>query len=160
MEQRSEKRERGRKTQRLSGGAETIRVVYDSDLHQKPVAQWLSERLQEDLRMQRTTRGIHRDDWDFYLQEQPVRPFASQGQRKTLLFALKLAQYRYLQSRFGFAPALLLDDVFEKLDQDRMEALLKMIREPDFGQVLLTDTHADRVRAAFGPDAALQFIQT
>ncbi|RYD50855.1 MAG: DNA replication/repair protein RecF [Sphingobacteriales bacterium] len=146
--------------ERLSGGAETIRIGYDSDIHQKPMAQWLTDRLQDDLRMQRTTRGIHRDDWDFFLQDQPVRPFASQGQRKTFLFALKLAQYRYLQDCFGFAPTLLLDDVFEKLDQNRMEALLGMIQEPGFGQVLLTDTHTDRVRAAFGPGTTLQMIQT
>ncbi len=146
--------------QKLSAGAEVIDVSYESDMHTQPIADWLTERLADDLRAQRTTRGPHRDDWAFFLHEKPVRLFASQGQRKTLLFALKLAQYQYLQNAFGFAPALLLDDIFEKLDQQRMEALLSIIREPHFGQVLLTDTHAGRVREAFGLDAEVQFITT
>lgn len=145
---------------RLSAGAEDVQVIYESEVHQKSMAQWLEERLPEDLRAQRTTRGIHRDDWAFLIHEKPVRVFASQGQRKTLLFALKLAQYQYLQNCFGFSPILLLDDVFEKLDQQRIEALLSIIREPQFGQVLLTDTHADRVREAFGEEADIQFITT
>lgn len=145
---------------RLSAGAEDVQVVYESEIHQKPMAQWLEERLPEDLRAQRTTRGVHRDDWAFLIHEKPVRVFASQGQRKTLLFALKLAQYQYLKACFGFSPILLLDDVFEKLDQQRIEALLSIIREPEFGQVLLTDTHAERVREAFGEGTEIQTITT
>ncbi len=145
---------------RLSSGAEDVQVVYESEVQQKSLAEWLRERQHEDLRAQRTTRGIHRDDWAFLIHEKPVRVFASQGQRKTLLFALKLAQYQYLQNCFGFSPILLLDDIFEKLDQQRIEALLRIIGEPHFGQVLLTDTHPERVREAFGENAGVQFIGT
>ncbi len=145
---------------RLSAGAETVDVAYESDLHEKTTGEWFSEMLYADLRAQRTGKGVHKDDWVFRIQEKPVRLYASQGQRKSLLFALKLAQYRYLHERFGFAPLLLLDDVFEKLDQVRIEALLGIIGEPHFGQVLLTDTHAARIREAFGPAADLSFIAT
>ena len=72
---------------------------------------------------------------------------------------LKLAQYKYLSGILGFKPILLLDDVFEKLDQQRMEALLRIIRGADFGQVILTDTHEERVKNAFGDDAVISVIQ-
>jgi DNA replication and repair protein RecF len=88
-----------------------------------------------------------------------LKPFGSQGQKKSYLFALKLAQYAYLSQSLHFLPILLLDDVFEKLDQTRMEALLRIIRSEDFGQVILTDTHATRVVEAFGSDAPIAFIQ-
>lgn len=143
----------------LSGGREEITLVYGSDLDQKPLAQWLQEGLQQDLRVQRTTRGIHRDDWEFRLNDVLVRQFGSQGQKKSFLFALKLAQYAYLGRELGLVPILLLDDIFEKLDQNRIEALLRIIRGPGFGQVLLTDTHPERVRAAFGPDADMECIE-
>ena len=145
---------------RLSAGAEAVDLAYESDLHEKSAGEWLAETLPADLRAQRTGRGVHKDDWIFQIHEKPVRLYASQGQRKSLLFALKLAQYRYLQQRFGFAPLLLLDDVFEKLDQRRIEALLGIIGEPQFGQVLLTDTHSERIKEAFGAAADLSFIAT
>ena len=85
----------------------------------------------------------------------PLRQYGSQGQKKSFLFALKLAQYAYISMQSGKLPILLLDDVFEKLDQQRMEALLTIIQGPAFGQVILTDTHAERVRAAFGPDVRI-----
>lgn len=145
--------------QQLSGGREEINLVYGSDLDHKPLAQWLQEGLQQDLRLQRTTRGIHKDDWEFRLNDALVRQFGSQGQKKSFLFALKLAQHAYLSRELGLVPILLLDDIFEKLDQSRIEALLRIIRGPGFGQVLLTDTHPERVRAAFGPDAEMECIE-
>jgi DNA replication and repair protein RecF len=144
--------------QELTGGVEPIGASYISDIHERPLSEWLEHSLEADLRAQRTTRGIHRDDWEFRIHDQPVKPFASQGQRKSLLFALKLSQYAYLNEKLGYLPMLLLDDVFEKLDQSRIEALLRIIQGPGFGQVLLTDTHADRVRDAFGSGALLGFI--
>lgn len=143
---------------RLSGGHEPIEVVYSSDLDQKPLAEWLSQNLQYDLRYQRTLRGIHKDDWDFNLNGMALKQFGSQGQKKSFLFALKLAQYGYLSKALGHLPILLLDDIFEKLDQNRMEALLRIIRGADFGQVILTDTHAERIKQAFGKEAEPGFI--
>lgn len=144
---------------KLSGGSETVAAVYESDLHQKPLAQWLAEGLQHDLRLQRTLRGVHKDDISFLLQERGLKQYASQGQKKSFLFALKLAQYTYLHRTQGHPPILLLDDIFEKLDQQRMEALLRIIRGEGFGQVILTDTHAERVQAAFGEDVGIGFVE-
>lgn len=143
---------------RLSGGKEALQATYTSDLSQKPLADWLEQNLQYDLRYQRTLRGIHKDDWDFRLNELPLKQFGSQGQKKSFLFALKLAQYSYLSKALGRLPILLLDDIFEKLDQNRMEALLRIIKSPDFGQVILTDTHPERIRQAFGEDGKVGFI--
>ena len=142
----------------LSGGKETLSMNYESDLLQKPLNEWLANSLQIDLRFQRTSRGIHKDDWGFLINELSLKQFGSQGQKKSFLFALKLAQYAYLSKQQNAYPILLLDDIFEKLDQSRMEALLRIIRSTHFGQVILTDTHPERVKAAFGEDVELGFI--
>lgn len=142
----------------LSGGREAIAIQYTSDLHEHPLDYWLRANLQHDLRLQRTQRGIHKDDLHFTIANMPLKQYGSQGQKKSFLFALKLAQYTYLSKHMGRHPILLLDDIFEKLDQERMEALLRIIRRPDFGQVILTDTHAARVQEAFGTKVAIGFI--
>lgn len=142
----------------LSGGIETISIVYESDLQEKSLDKWFEECFQQDIRQQRTTRGVHRDDWDFNINGIAIKNFASQGQKKSFLFALKLAQHAYLNRVLGHMPILLLDDIFEKLDQNRMEALLRIIQGSEFGQVMLTDTHAERVRSAFGNAATINFI--
>lgn len=143
---------------RLSGGKEPLQLTYTSDLAQKLLQEWLEQNLQYDLRYQRTLRGIHKDDWDIRLNELSLKQFGSQGQKKSFLFALKLAQYTYLSKTLGHLPILLLDDIFEKLDQNRMEALLRIIRGEGFGQVILTDTHPERIRQAFGAEAEVGFI--
>ena len=135
---------------RLSSGKEKVAMQYSSDLHEQPLMNWLPQSLQNDLRLQRTTRGIHKDELRFLINDMPLKQYGSQGQKKSFLFALKLAQYAYLRQELRQSPILLLDDIFEKLDQQRMQALLRAIQEPIFGQVLLTDTHAERVIAAFG----------
>jgi DNA replication and repair protein RecF len=142
----------------LANGKEQVVVHYTSDLTQKPLMAWMEQNLQYDLRYQRTLRGIHKDDWEFSLNELSLKQFGSQGQKKSFLFALKLAQYAYLAKALGHLPILLLDDIFEKLDQNRMEALLRIIRSEGFGQVILTDTHPERIRQAFGVNAEVGFI--
>jgi DNA replication and repair protein RecF len=143
---------------RLSGGNEPIQVTYNSDLEQKPLHVWLDQNLQYDLRYQRTLRGIHKDDWEFLLNGMVLKQFGSQGQKKSFLFALKLAQYAWLTKALGHMPILLLDDVFEKLDQSRMEALLRIICSEGVGQVILTDTHYQRIKDAFGDEQDISFI--
>ena len=135
-----------------------IAIQYESDLDQKSLHDWLKASLQQDMRLQRTSKGIHKDDWAFLLQDNPLKQYASQGQKKSFLFALKLAQYTYLYKELGHLPILLLDDIFEKLDQQRIEALLAIIRSEDFGQVIITDTHAERVKKAFAGDDGIGFI--
>lgn len=144
---------------RLSGGKEEVTAVYESDLAKNSLSELLKQGLEHDLRLQRTLRGIHKDDWTFTLNGLSLKQFGSQGQKKSFLFALKLAQYAYLSAQQGHLPILLLDDIFEKLDQNRMEALLRIIKGPEFGQVILTDTHAERIKQAFGPDAEIEFIK-
>jgi DNA replication and repair protein RecF len=144
--------------QRLCGGNEPLAVFYTSDLQQKPLQEWLNQGLEYDLRYQRTLRGIHKDDWEFTLNGMSLKQFGSQGQKKSYLFALKLAQYTWLSATLKQLPILLLDDIFEKLDQHRMEALLRIIRSDAFGQVLLTDTHAERIKNAFGNSEEVGYI--
>lgn len=134
----------------LASGKEQVAMHYNSDLHEQSPEELLKQTIQHDLRLQRTSRGIHRDDLQFMIGNFTLKQFGSQGQKKSYLFALKLAQYSYLSRQLRQLPILLLDDIFEKLDQSRMEALLAIIQHPDFGQVLLTDTHASRVQEAFG----------
>lgn len=146
--------------ERLSGGEEPVELQYETELGKEPLKDLLERHLDEDMRYQRTMRGAHRDDLNFRLNGLSLRNFGSQGQKKSFLFALKLAQYVFLKNKMQQNPLLLLDDVFEKLDQTRMEALLSIIREPQFGQVILTDTHEDRVRRAFsGQEEELNFIR-
>ncbi|MGC4057762.1 MAG: DNA replication and repair protein RecF [Chitinophagaceae bacterium] len=144
----------------LSGGSEQVGLVYESDLHREPLKLLLERSLSEDFRYQRTMRGVHRDDLQLLMNGQPIKSYGSQGQKKSFLFALKLAQYGFLKRQMHQNPILLLDDVFEKLDQQRMESLLHIIRGADFGQVILTDTHEERIRKAFsGNETELGIIR-
>ena len=145
--------------QKLSGGKEQVGLVYESALSERPMSVLLEQSFQNDLRLQRTSRGIHKDDWAFLLNGTAIKQFGSQGQKKSFLFAMKLAQYTYLDIELKHKPILLLDDIFEKLDQHRMEALLRIIRGPAFAQVILTDTHAERVEQAFGGREGIGFIK-
>lgn len=99
------------------------------------------------MALQRTTSGIHRDDIEIQFGGMAFRQIASQGQRKSLLFALKLAELEILLQRKGFPPLLLLDDVFEKLDEDRIANLLERVCLHHEGQVLITDTNPERLAA-------------
>jgi DNA replication and repair protein RecF len=92
--------------------------------------------------------GIHKDDLELSMNGLPFKQMASQGQRKSMLFAIKLAEFEYLKANVGFEPILLLDDVFEKLDQQRLEKLLEWVCAKNKGQVFLTDTHKERISKA------------
>ncbi len=134
---------------------ETVELRYRSQLHEQPMNQLLAQSITKDMALQRTTTGTHRDDLELLLSNQPFKQIASQGQRKSLLFALKLTEFETLQQQKGFAPILLLDDVFEKLDAGRMENLLKEVCIEKGGQVFITDTHRERLEknlAAIGAD--------
>jgi DNA replication and repair protein RecF len=129
-----------------------VLLTYESELHrqsnQLPLEffrELMAANRQKDFTLQRTTAGIHRDDLKLQLNGQPFKQFASQGQRKSLLFALKLTEFEMLQQHKGFAPVLLLDDVFEKLDTGRMTNLLREVCIEKQGQVFITDTHRNRL---------------
>ncbi len=135
--------------QQISGGAESLHCLYQSQLRSAPLLQLLKAGREKDLILQRTRSGIHKDDLEFRLGDQPFRQVASQGQRKSLLFACKLAEFDLLKDQKGFPPLLLLDDVFEKLDAQRMHNLLEAVCLQNEGQVFITDTHEERIRAHF-----------
>jgi DNA replication and repair protein RecF len=130
----------------IAGAEEPIALGYESQLHFGGFADLLRQGLERDLALQRTSVGIHRDDIGLTYADLPFKAIASQGQRKSLLFALKLAEYETLKRDKGFSPLLLLDDVFEKLDETRMRNLLDRVCVQDDGQIFITDTHAERIR--------------
>ncbi len=135
----------------IAEGAETPAISYrqcaDSiGLTPENVQQTLLSCRNKDIASQRSSWGIHRDDIVFNLHEAPFKQYASQGQRKSLLFAMKLTEYEWLQQHKKFPPLLLLDDVFEKLDSGRMHNLLKEVCVEKQGQVFITDTHPERLQ--------------
>ncbi|OIQ96007.1 DNA replication and repair protein RecF [mine drainage metagenome] len=122
-----------------------ININYDSQLLKNNLLELLQINRQRDLYLQRTGFGIHKDDIEILMREQSFKNIASQGQRKSLLFALKLAEFEILKKQKGFTPVLLLDDVFEKLDAERMHNLLHKVCMEENGQVFITDTHSERM---------------
>ncbi|MBC7934413.1 MAG: DNA replication and repair protein RecF [Rhizobacter sp.] len=128
---------------------ELVRISYESKLAQQSFENLLLQNRERDRYLQRTNSGIHKDDVLFELNGQSFKSIASQGQRKSLLFAIKLAEYEVMRMGKGFAPLLLLDDVFEKLDDNRMKNLLNWVCNQNEGQVFITDTHRDRLEKAF-----------
>lgn len=144
----------------ISGSVEHIGLVYDSQLKEKSYEELLKFSLEKDRFTQRTNTGIHKDDIEFRMQSNLFRQIASQGQKKSLLFACKLAEFEILKQEKGFSPVLLLDDVFEKLDEKRVQNLLSYIFEDNDGQVFITDTDAERLKEAVkGFHHELQIIQ-
>jgi len=125
---------------------ENVNLFYDSELLNASFAELIRINRTKDCMVQRTTSGIHRDDLEFNLEEESFKNIASQGQRKSLLFALKLAEMQVLKKEKGFAPLLLLDDVFEKLDEDRISNLLEKVCIENDGPVFITDTNDQRLK--------------
>jgi DNA replication and repair protein RecF len=129
----------------ISGSREQVSVAYHSDLDEKPMETLLAENLEKDRFLQRTTTGVHKDDLRLFMNDLPVKKFASQGQLKSFLLALRLAQYEALRLSTGTAPILLLDDIFDKLDETRVRHLVGLLLDRDFGQVFITDTQRGRI---------------
>ncbi|MCB0819505.1 MAG: DNA replication/repair protein RecF [Bacteroidetes bacterium] len=129
----------------LSGEHETINLEYDSDLHSASLDELLRSSREKDRILQYTTKGIHKDDMSMKINNFPLRKYASQGQQKTFLIALKLAQFDMLRDIKNMKPVLLLDDIFEKLDQSRITALMTLVSKHHFGQIFITDSHPERI---------------
>lgn len=127
---------------------EEVDMVYQSQLHEAPLLDLLDRFIDHDIYGQRTHYGIHKDDLVFRLNGMPMKQTASQGQRKSFLFSLKLAQYELLCSEAGQVPLLLLDDIFEKLDENRSRQLIRYLLKQEC-QVFITDTHRERFEQAF-----------
>jgi len=143
----------------IAGNNERVELIYESQLNDNNFTDLLQKCREKDLVLQRSNSGIHKDDLGIQLDGRSFRNIASQGQRKSLLFALKLAEFEILKENKGFPPLLLLDDVFEKLDDERMNNLLEWVSKDD-GQVFITDTHRERLINSFkDPGNPIQIIE-
>jgi DNA replication and repair protein RecF len=146
--------------QQIADSSEVVEVIYQSQLHNSSFENLLLQNREKDYILQRSNGGIHKDEIGFQLNEQPFKNIASQGQRKSLLFALKLAEFEQLKKHKNITPTLLLDDIFEKLDMQRMHNLLHWVCVQNKGQVFITDTHKDRLTAALTAlDCSFQIIE-
>jgi DNA replication and repair protein RecF len=125
---------------------EIVSIRYRSEAHECALADLFERSLERDRAVQRTTAGIHRDDFVFELAGQELKRFGSQGQQKSFLIALKMAEFETLATAKGFKPLLLLDDIFDKLDDQRMERLMQAVAQETFGQIFVTDARPDRSR--------------
>ncbi len=128
----------------ISNGAEAVDLVYQSQLLETDFSTLLKENRTKDRALQYTSVGIHKDDLAFEIDRFPMKKFGSQGQQKSFLIALKLAQFEFLKQKNGSAPILLFDDIFDKLDASRVEKIVAMVNNEVFGQIFISDTHEER----------------
>ena len=129
----------------LSSGKEDVGIGYKSDLQNAGLEEVLMRHYDRDCALKYTTSGIQRDDFVFTMDGYPIRRCGSQGQQKSFLVSLKFAQYEIMKRSYGFAPMLLLDDVFDKLDMTRISNLLSMVAGNEFGQIFITDSNKVRL---------------
>jgi DNA replication and repair protein RecF len=138
----------------ISGGREQVDISYSSHLSTAPFAEVLANALQRDKIMEYTTVGIHKDDLEFKIDGYSIKKYASQGQQKSFLIALKLAQFDFIKQIKHFSPILLLDDIYDKLDDFRVKQLMELVSSDHFGQLFITDTHLTRLAELFGSTKA------
>lgn len=129
----------------ISQGAESVGLIYQSDLIERQFEISLKDSFSRDKIAQFTTVGIHKDDLNLTLVGYPIKKLGSQGQQKTYLVALKLAQFEFIRQVAGIKPILLLDDIFDKLDKNRVEQIVKMVAGEQFGQIFITDTNREHL---------------
>jgi DNA replication and repair protein RecF len=128
----------------ITGAQETVRLVYESHLFENNLLQLLQDNINKDRALQYTSVGTHKDDLAFEIDNYPIKKFGSQGQQKSFLIALKLAQFEFLKTKSGVKPILLFDDIFDKLDESRVAKIIEMVNNDTFGQLFISDTHPDR----------------
>ena len=128
----------------LSDDKENVEIKHSSDISQdQNLYKLLKNSLEKDLRFQYTTKGIHKDDLNLNLENFPIKKYGSQGQQKTFLIAMKLAQFDYL-SKLDSKPILLLDDIFDKLDDTRVKQIINLVNQEKFNQIFISDTNKTR----------------
>lgn len=128
----------------ISGDSEDVNLVYNSRLHDAELLSLLTSNIDRDRALQYTSVGIHKDDLDFEIGGYPIKKFGSQGQQKSFLIALKFAQFHFLKALVKTTPILLLDDIFDKLDENRVAHIITLVEDKNFGQIFISDTHAER----------------
>ena len=129
----------------ISSNVEEVSLEYESTLHNHSLLDLFELNRLKDQQVGHTTAGIHRDDLVFTIQHHPIKKFGSQGQQKTYLIALKLAKYEYIRKKKNMDPVLLLDDIFDKLDDNRVSYILELIRSKKIGQSFITDTSTTKI---------------
>jgi DNA replication and repair protein RecF len=133
----------------ISNSGEEVTLSYENSLDGRDFKTALLTSLPRDRALHYTTVGPHKDDLEFSISGFNLKKFASQGQQKSYLLALKLAQLEFIKEKKNTKPLLLLDDVYDKLDEERFTKLIEMVSSKDFGQVFITDTHAERMQNLF-----------
>jgi DNA replication and repair protein RecF len=131
----------------ISDAAETVQIVYESHLFDNNLKTLLENNINRDRALHYTSVGVHKDDLSFQIENYPIKKFGSQGQQKSFLIALKLAQFEFVKKQSGEKPLLLFDDIFDKLDENRVGKIVMMVNNDEFGQLFISDTHADRTEA-------------
>jgi len=128
----------------ISNSEENVHLEYESQLDHSDLLSLLRENINKDRALQYTSVGIHKDDLTFSIDGFPIKKFGSQGQQKSFLIALKLAQFEFVKKQSGEKPILLFDDIFDKLDETRVSQIVSMVNNDDFGQLFISDTHPER----------------
>lgn len=144
--------------QRISEDKEHVSLHYVSHCQRGPLLEVIQRDRAKDCIMGYSLHGVHRDDLEMMLGDYPMKREGSQGQNKTFVAALKLAQLRFLKEKVGTSPLLLLDDIFDKLDAHRVEQIIRLVATEDFGQIFITDTnrsHIDKILQSSGADYRL-----
>lgn len=133
------------KYKHISDDKEKISIEYKSDLINNNIENLIKDSFQKDVILQYTSVGLHKDDFVFNIDENRIKRFGSQGQQKSFLIALKLAQFDYLKNETGNSPILLMDDIFDKLDLMRVKRIVEIVNSTNFGQLFLSDTDKERI---------------
>ena len=128
----------------ITNSAESVQLVYQSNLFEKDTLTLLEENINKDRALHYTSVGVHKDDLSFEIDNYPIKKFGSQGQQKSFLIALKLAQFDFVKKQSGEKPILLFDDIFDKLDEFRVSKIIEMVNKEEFGQLFISDTHPER----------------
>ncbi len=133
------------KYKQISDNKEKISISYKSDLINNNIQNLIEDSFQKDVILQFTSVGLHKDDFIFNIDNNRIKKFGSQGQQKSFLIALKLAQFDYLKNKTGNSPILLMDDIFDKLDLYRVKRIVEIVNSTNFGQLFLSDTDKERI---------------
>jgi len=145
----------------ISSEKETVRLSYRSHLSEGDFAEALLNSVSKDRFLEYTTVGVHKDDLLLEMDGFPAKSLGSQGQQKSYLVALKLAKFDYIKRKSGISPVLLLDDIFDKFDAERVEQIIRLVGSSRFGQIFITDTHQSRLNeilSSHGTDYRLLMI--
>lgn len=133
----------------ITANIESVSLNYTSQLHEISLGDLLQKNFNKDLNLEYTSVGIQKDDIEFKINDFAVKRYGSQGQQKTYTTALKLAQFEFISNTKNMKPIVLLDDIYDKLDDLRVSKLMQMVNEHKFGQVLITDTNETRIKKIF-----------